>query len=427
MRMRVTRAEPVLVHAAGDVPAAGEYYFLSNLDQNVAVLMKTVHVFSPSRAGEDAATVIMGALGRVLVHYYPFQGSLVVSADDGRLSVRNDRRGVPFVVADADCELKEVGDVLVSAPDAAAVQGQLVFVGRSNPEESSGLGAPLLSVQVTRFRCGGFVLGLAMNHCLADGVAAAEFLRSWAEMARGVPLSSPPFLDRTMLRARTSPTVAFPHEEFAEMEDVSGLAGLRDEPRLHRAFAIDAGKLARLKRQACACSTFEALTAFVWRATSRAMRMRPEQKSKLMFAVDGRRRVDPPLPRGFCGNAVVFACCVSTAGDLLGGPVSTAARWIQDAIRRTDGAFIRSAIDYVEVAGGRAPSMTATTLVTAWNRLGFHTADFGWGGPARSGPAELPRGEVVMFMRDVRDSSIVVLLGLPQSCMHEFQEMVDLI
>ncbi|XP_020165075.1 fatty alcohol:caffeoyl-CoA acyltransferase-like [Aegilops tauschii subsp. strangulata] len=427
--MRVTRAEPVLVHAAGDVPAADEYYFLSNLDQNVAVLMKTVHVFSPSRARDDAAAVIMDALGRVLVHYYPFQGSLVVSADDGRLSVRNDRRGVPFVVADADCELKEVGDVVLSAPDAAAVQEQLVFVGRSNSEEKEDdeLGAPLLSVQVTRFRCGGFVLGLAMNHCLADGVAAAEFLRSWAEMARGVPLSSPPFLDRTVLRARTSPTVAFPHEEFAEMEDVSGLAGLREEPRVHRAFAIDADRLARLKRQACACSTFVALTAFVWRATSRAMRMRPEQKSKLMFAVDGRWRVDPPLPRGFCGNAVVFACCVSTAGDLLGGPVSAAARWIQDAIRRTADAFIRSAIDYVEVDGGRAPSMTATTLVTAWNRLGFHAADFGWGEAAQSGPAELPRGEVVMFMRDVRDGSIVVLLGLPRSCMQEFQDMVDLI
>ena len=305
--MRVTRAEPVLVHAAGDVPAADEYYFLSNLDQNVAVLIKTVHVFSPARARVAAAAVITDALGRVLVHYYPFQGSLVVSTDDGRLSVRNDRHGVPFVVADADCELKEVGDVVLSAPNAAAVQGQLVFVGRSSSnsedKEDDELRAPLLSVQVTRFRCGGFVLGLAMNHCLADGVAAAEFLRSWGEMARGGPLSSPPFLDRTVLRARTSPTVAFPHEEFAEMEDVSSLACLREEPRVHRAFAIDADGLARLKRQACASSTFVALTAFVWRATLRAMRMRPEQKSKLMFAVDGRRRVDPPLPRGFCGNA----------------------------------------------------------------------------------------------------------------------------
>ena len=75
--MRVRRSEPVLVHAAAPAAADGEYYYLSNLDQNVAVLMKTVHVFSPSSekpAGDDAATVIMDALGRVLVHYYPFEG-----------------------------------------------------------------------------------------------------------------------------------------------------------------------------------------------------------------------------------------------------------------------------------------------------------------------------------------------------------------
>jgi omega-hydroxypalmitate O-feruloyl transferase len=418
--MRVRRLEPVLVHAAA-AATHDEYYYLSNLDQNVAVVMKTVHVFRPSGErppGDDAATVVMAALGKVLVHYYPFEGSLVVNAEDGRLSVRNDRRGVPFVVADADCELEEIGDV-VKAPDAEA-QAQLVFA-RTNSEED----APLLTVQLTRFRCGGFVLGLAMNHCLADGVAAAEFLRSWAETARGVPLSAPPFLDRTVLRARTSPTVAFPHEEFAEMEDVSGLADLRDEPRVHRAFTIDAGRLARLKQQTAARSTFVALTAFVWRATARAMRMRPEQRSRLMFAVDVRRRVDPPLPRGFCGNAVVFACCVSAAGDLLAAPVSEAARSVQDAIARTDDAFVRSAIDHIEVARARAPSMAATTLVTAWNRLGFHAADFGWGEAAQSGPAELPRGEVVMFTRDARDGSMVVLIGLPQSCMQAFQDMVD--
>ncbi|CAM0881438.1 unnamed protein product [Alopecurus aequalis] len=416
--MRVRRSEPVLVHAAA-AAADGEYYYLSNLDQNVAVLMKTVHVFSPSSekpAGDDAATVIMDALGRVLVHYYPFEGSLVVNADDGRLSVRNDRRGVPFVVADVDCELKEIGDV-VSAPDPV-VQPQLVY-----SEENT----PLLTVQLTRFRCGGFVLGLAMNHCLADGVAAAEFLRSWAETARGVPLSDPPFLDRTVLRARTSPTVAFPHEEFAETEDVSGLADLREEPRVHRAFTIDTARLARLKRQTAGRSTFVALTAFVWRATARAMRMRPEQRSRLMFAVDVRRRVDPPLPRGFFGNAVVFACCVSAAGDLLAGPLSEAAQSVQDAIERTDNAFVRSAIDHIEVARARAPSMTATMLITTWNRLGFHAADFGWGEATQSGPAELPRGEVVMFMRDARDGSMVVLLGLPYSCMQPFQDMVDLL
>ncbi|CAN6283671.1 unnamed protein product [Urochloa humidicola] len=444
--MKVTRSEPVLVHAAGNtasMAAAEEYYFLSNLDQNVAVLMKTVHVFPSSSSGQtprrgSAATLIRESLSAVLRTYYPFEGALAVRPD-GRLAVRNARRGVPFVEASADVELRDVTDD-VSAPGAAGVLADLVYVGTES-EKKNPLEAPLLTVQVTSFTCGGFVLGLAMNHCLADGQSAAAFLRSWSEAARGAPPSASPWLDRTLQRARPVPSICFAHDEFTEIEDVSGLAaGVfgGGAPCVYRSFTLDAGKLERLKRAAtggdgattdaaATCSTFVALTAFVWVARTRALGMRPEQRSKLLFAVDVRRRVSPPLPDGFWGNAVVFACCISGAGDLVGGPLSAAASSVRDAIARTDDAFVRSAIDYIEVnRGARRPSLTATTLVTAWHGLGLHTADFGWGEAVHSGPAELPQKEVVMILRGVRDSrSRVLVVGLPPSCMLAFQEMVD--
>jgi omega-hydroxypalmitate O-feruloyl transferase len=443
MKMKVTRSEPVLVHASGDAAAtvAEEYYFLSNLDQNVAVPMKTVHVFTSS--ADNAAALMRESLSRVLPSYYPFQGALAVRPD-GRLAVRNGRRGVPFVEASADGELRQVTDGSVSAPGAAEALADLVYTVGTDDGETDREASSLLTVQVTTFKCGGLVLGLSMNHCLADGQSAAEFLRSWAEVARGLPLSTSPFLDRTLQSARPVPTIVFPHDEFAEIEDVSGLAGMfggDDDPFVYRSFTFDAGKLESLKKAASdgdgagaaasattttTCSTFVALTAFVWVARTRALRMRPEQRSKLLFAVDGRRRVDPPLPRGFWGNAVVFACCIADAGDLLGRPLSAAARSIQDAIARTDDAFIRSAVDYIERNRGARPSLTATTLLTAWNRLGLDTADFGWGQAVHSGPAELPQKEVVMILGGGRDSqSKVLVIGLPLSCVQTFEEMVD--
>ncbi|CAN6288564.1 unnamed protein product [Urochloa humidicola] len=450
--MKVTRSEPVLVHAAGDTPAAAaeEYYFLSNLDQNVAVLMKTVHVFTSSSSGEtppprrrasgSAATVIRESLSTVLTSYYPFEGALAVRPD-GRLAVRNARRGVPFVEAAADCDLRDVADDVSALGLGATTAADLVYVAdaAAASERNNPLDAPLLTVQVTSFACGGFVLGLAMNHCLADGQSAAAFLCSWADAARSSPPSSaaaaPPFLDRTLQRARPVPAVAFAHDEFTEIEDVSGLAAGGGAPCVYRSFTLDAGKLERLRiaaggggdaSGAAACSTFVALTAFVWAARTRALGMRGEQRSKLLFAVDVRRRADPPLPDGFWGNAVVFACCISGAGDLVGGPLSAAARSVRDAIARTDGAFVRSAIDYIELNRGARPSLAATTLVTAWNGLGLHAADFGWGEAVHSGPAELPQKEVVLILRGVRDSrSRVIVVGLPPSCMQAFQEMVD--
>lgn len=430
--MKVTRSEPVLVHATGDAAVATtqEYYFLSNLDQNVAVLMKTIHVFSVSceTRTDDVVTLLRDSLSRVLSHYYPLEGRLAVR-EDGKLAVRNNGRGVPFVDAVSDYELRVVGD---SAAPGAEILGDLVYVDMQN---DNALEAPMLTVQVTTFKCGGFVLGLAMNHCLADGQSAAEFICSWAETARGVALSTPPYLDRMMQLARPIPTIDFPHNEFTEIEDVSGLAGIFDnEPCVYRSFTFDAGKLNRLKQaasdeaQGTKSSIFVALTAFVWVTRTRALRMLPEQKSKLLFAVDGRLRVDPPLPPGFWGNAIIFACCISTASDLLSKPLSVAARSIRDAILRTDDAFIRSAVDYIELNSGARPSLTATTLVTAWNRLGFRAANFGWGEAIYSGPAELPQKEVAMFLRGMRDSqSTVLVIGMPVSCMQAFQETVDLL
>jgi len=431
--MKVTRSDPVLVHATGDAAAAAtqEYYFLSNLDQNVAGLMKTVHVFSvPCETRIDnVATLLRDSLSRVLSHYYPLEGRLAVR-EDGRLAVRNDRRGVPFVEAVSDYELQVVGDF---AAPGAEVLGDLVYV--DDMQNENALEAPMLTVQVTTFKCGGFVLGLAMNHCLADGQSAAEFICSWAETARGVALSTPPYLDRMVQRARPIPTIDFPHDEFTEIEDVSSLAGIFDnEPCVYRSFTFDAAKLNRLKQAASdeargtKSSIFVALTAFVWVTRTRALRMLPEQKSKLLFAVDGRLRVDPPLPPGFWGNAIIFACCISTASDLLSKPLSVAARSIRDAIFLTDDAFIRSAVDYIELNSGARPSLTATTLVTAWNRLGFRAANFGWGEAIYSGPAELPQKEVAMFLRGMHDSqSTVLVIGMPVSCMQAFQETVDLV
>ena len=134
--MKVTRSAPVMVHAAGDDAGAAaneEYYFLSNLDQNVTVLMKTIHVFSMS--GEkrnhvrEVAPLLRESLSRVLRHYYPLEGSLAVRAD-GTLAVRNDRRGVPFVEAVSDdYELRQVVAAVAATEPGAEVLAGLVYVG----------------------------------------------------------------------------------------------------------------------------------------------------------------------------------------------------------------------------------------------------------------------------------------------------------
>uniref|UniRef100_A0A0D9YJE9 Uncharacterized protein n=1 Tax=Oryza glumipatula TaxID=40148 RepID=A0A0D9YJE9_9ORYZ len=169
--------------------------------------------------------------------------------------------------------MADLGDI--TRPDPA-VLGELVY---SVPGAKN----------VTKFKCGGFVLGLAINHCMFDGVGAMQFVNSWGETARGVPLSVPPALDRAAV---------------------------------------------------------------------------------------------------------------------------------------TD-AYMRSAVDYFEATRAR-PSLASTLLITAWSRLPFRAADFGWGPPAAYGPAALPEREVALFLSCAGEGGGVrVLLGLPAAAMAEFERLVD--
>ncbi|URD99880.1 Omega-hydroxypalmitate O-feruloyl [Musa troglodytarum] len=416
----VTRSEPVRVHPVEDA-GDGEFYFLSNLDQNVAGIMKTVHLFAAptDRSTADVGRVLRDALAKVLVHFYPFSGSLTISPE-GKLIVKCDGRGVPFVEAAAECGMEVVGDISIPNPEKL---GKLVYV---DPRAKNILQTPLLTVQI---RVRWVRRGLAMNHCMADGISSVDFLQSWAETARNRRLSRAPFLDRSIQRARHPPKIRFPPHEFAELEDESNLTQLfESEPNRYRAFTFGSDELDRLKLMATvdgSCTCFVALSAFIWRSWARALNMDPHQKIKLLFAVDVRRRFQPPLPVGFFGNGVVFGCCLCEAGALQDNPVPFAARLIQAAVRNTTDRFIRSAIDYFESNRAR-PSLTATLVITTWTKLKFMSSDFGWGEAVQSGPAELPH-KVVVFLPQVNGmKSVTVVVGLPASSMKAFQEMLEL-
>ncbi|KAK2984701.1 hypothetical protein RJ640_014038 [Escallonia rubra] len=420
----VKQGEPTLVPPAEETEKG--LYFLSNLDQNIAVIVRTIYCFkSEEKGNENAVEVIKDALAKVLVHYYPVAGRLTISPE-GKLIVDCTGEGAVFVEAEANWTIEEIGGN--AKPDPITL-GKLVY---DIPGAKNILEIPPLVAQVTKFKCGGFVLGLCMNHCMFDGIGAMEFVNSWGETARGLSLNVPPFLERSILKVRNPPKIEFPHREFDEIEDVSDSANLYKEELLYRSFCFDPDKLEELKTEAlqdgtlAKCTTFEALSAFVWRARSRALRLQPDQQTKLLFAVDGRARFEPKLPEGYCGNGIVLTNSICSAGELAENPLSFTVRLVQEAVNMVTDSYMRSAIDYFEVTRAR-PSLAATLLITTWSKLSFHSADFGWGEPILSGPVALPEKEVILFLSHGKGrKSINVLLGLPASAMKIFEELMQI-
>ncbi|KAK4272211.1 hypothetical protein QN277_020798 [Acacia crassicarpa] len=335
--------------------------------------------------------------------------------------------GALFVEAEANCSMEEISGI--TKPDPSNI-GKLVH---DIPGVKHILHMPLLVAQVTKFKCGGFaVWAWCVNHGMVDGIAAMEFVNSWGEVARGLPVSVPPFLDRSILKARDPPQIQYQHLEFAEIEDKSSTNGLYEEGQIHGSFCFDPVKLNQLKMKAMqdgvleSCTAFEALSPFVWIARTKALKMLPQQKTKLLFAVDGRHKFNPPLPKGYFGNGIVLTNFVCEAGELSKKPFSFAVRLIQVAINMVTDSYMRSAIDYFEVTRAK-PSLACTLLITTWSRLSFHTTDFGWGEPVLSGPVSLPEKEVILFLSHGNErKDINVLLGLPAPAMKVFQGMMQI-
>ncbi|KAM7267640.1 hypothetical protein ACFE04_009806 [Oxalis oulophora] len=349
-QLDVKQNEPTFVRPAEETEKG--LYFLSNLDQNFAVIVHTIYCF---KSDEDSAEVIKNALSKVLVSYYPLAGRLSISGE-GKVIVDCNGEGALFVEAEANCRMEEIGDI--TKPDSE-ILGNLVY---DIPGAKNILEIPPMVAQES-----------PKSRLPASGIC------------------------------RDSRQIKIHHNR-----------PLQDE-MLYRSLCFDSEKLKILRKKALEdqflenCTTFEALSGFVWKARTKALRMESDQETKLLFAVDGRTKINPPLPKGYSGNDIVMTNSICQAGELIEKPLSFAVGLVQDAIKMVTDGYMRSAVDYFEVMRAR-PSLAWTLMITTWSRLGFHTMDFGWGEPVLSGPVALPEKEVILFLSHGKERRSINLL-----------------
>jgi hypothetical protein len=288
-----------------------------------------------------------------------------------------------------------------------------------------------MNFQVTRLRCGGFVLGLRFNHCMSDGVGIAQFLNALGEMARGAASPTvPPVWNREILRPREKPTVEFPHHEYDQPtpDEYKQLTAPQDEMSI-KSFFFGLREIEALKRQVegSKCTTFEAVSACLWQSRTKALNLPSHQDLRLLFALNARSRFQPPLPAGYYGNAISFACAEAKAWDLTHQPLSFAVNLINKAKRRIDEKYLRSAIDLMEVKGRTHFAIGGSYIITDVSKVEYAKSDFGWGkavyGGFASGVAPGVSNFSVPLMKDFQ--GIVVPVCLPSVAMGKFEEIVS--
>jgi omega-hydroxypalmitate O-feruloyl transferase len=296
-------------------------------------------------------------------------------------------------------------------------------------------------VQVTRFKCGGFCLGLVTSHGLMDGRSTAECVINFASMARGEGLLFEPNFDRTSLKARIHPHINHQHRELLQHQvsmsafTASGTQAHSPkklpEMKSYRAFTFSPEMLQRLKQKAMEdniisrCSTFEVLVAHLWQARTKAVFQDPTQTSSVSFAVDIRSKVNPPLPEGFVGNGVVAAIASASVHDVKENPLSYCVAEIQKAIASITDDYVRSRIDMLGVHSRIPVGINGNFFLSAWWKLPYNGLDFGWGKPVYAGPiVNNLSAHFVLALSNGSLEGIRVWITLEPYQMEKFEQLV---
>lgn len=410
--------------------------FLSNVDQVLNFDVETVHFFRANKDFPPHVVVekLKKALADVLVAYEFLAGRMKENTSTGRLEIDCNAKGVGFVVASSEYTLNELADLVYPNPAFA----QLVH---KNADFLIPGDHPLCVFQFTSFKCGGFAMGLSNSHSTFDGSSVKVFLDNLAALAAGKPLVMVPCNDRELLMARTPPRISFPHHELIKVDDLpSGLASnltvfeASSEDLSFKIFKLDSDMISRLKKEAKAgdanarVSGFIAVTAHIWRCKAlSAAAEDPDRVSTLLYAVDIKPRLNPPLPASYAGNAVLTAYVEAKCRDLEEGPLSKLVGMVSEGAKRITDEYVRSAMDWGELHKGFP---NGEVLVSSWWRLGLADVEYPWGKPTYSCPVVCHRKDIILLLPDIQEGTELggevganVLAALPPKEMQKFETL----
>lgn len=378
----------------------------------------------------DPAEVIRKALSEALVFYYPFAGRIREIGPNGKLAVDCNGEGAMFVEADADITLEEFGPHHALSPPFPYLHQLLDdFPGANQIVDS-----PLLLIQVTRLKCGGFILANRMNHAMADAAGFLQFITAIGEIARGIRLPTiQPVWCRELLTSRDPPRITFTHNEYVDNEIFGDVGAAGDQPTedlaYHSAF-FGPSEISCLKKliphdQLKNFSSFDIIMAWLWRCRTIALRTKPDEQVRLIFLVNARSKFNPALPIGYYGNVIAFAPVETKSKTLCESPLEYACDLIKKAKRNVTEEYMRSLADYLVVNGRPCIKLLGSYFISDVRHAGHYNLDFGWGKPVYSGPANhgtVPDlGSFFMLSKNAKgEEGVVVPICLPTSAMQRF-------
>lgn len=413
-----------------------------------------LYVYNPHNNISTFLETLRNSLSHVLVIYYPLAGRLSWIKDK-RWELNCNAKGAILLEAKCETNLKDLGDFVPTN----LVSQLIPNINYDVPIED----VPLLVVQLTRFRCGGFTLGVALCRAATDGMATMRFMSAWAKLARGEYLDPNDFPchDRILLNSRksTNSSILHRHPEFEAppnwMSHDSGdnketsvtIMKLKREQILklkknidsHMSFQSTCKDVSKTKP----FTTFEVIAGHLWRCVtkSRYSRGSSDQPTRLSTLVNCRNRLKPPLPSSYIGNTA-FPTVTPTRSfnDLICKPLGYAVEDVRNALERVTGEYVMSALNYIDsekdmkllrynfhypaksVCEEGEYKGSPNLFVVSWMNFSYKEADFGLGEPFYFGPGYMDSEGKAFVMNNNNGDGVVVAISLEASYMDIFKK-----
>ncbi|KAL9415542.1 hypothetical protein AB3S75_043768 [Citrus x aurantiifolia] len=221
-------------------------------------------------------------------------------------------------------------------------------------------------------------------------------------MTRGVPISiPPPLIDPTLLlglRVPTSPK--FHHIEYdpppsinASTQNTLCQSNLEPVSSVILNLSVDQINTLKAKSKENHGSTinftkFEVIVAHLWRCLCKVLGLPDDQASKLLIPINGRSRLNTPLPSGYIGNVLFTGTSIALSGDILSEPLNFTAERIHKALMRMDDEYLKSALAYLKqqpdlsvLKRGAHTFECPNVNVSNLFHMPIYDANFGWGRP----------------------------------------------
>ncbi|XP_021765807.1 uncharacterized protein LOC110730319 [Chenopodium quinoa] len=160
---------------------------LNDNHHNHGVLQKWMHtVLCYKKHSDDSEDYglhakgrIKESLGKALLEHPILAGRLRRSENDnGDLRIVSNDSGIRCI--DAQISLSLVHFLELSKEKKNEVEGKLLYW--KNVDESNPIFSPLFYIQMTKFKCGGYSIGISCSLLLTDPLYMAKFLNKWAKI-----------------------------------------------------------------------------------------------------------------------------------------------------------------------------------------------------------------------------------------------------